>query len=508
MRSRNRNETALGRPHDRPRIGILVVAYNAVGTLATTLDRIPREVWDTVDEVFVFDDASADETTLVAEGYRATRQQEKLTVVRNEQNLGYGGNQKLGYRYAMERGLDYVVLLHGDGQYAPEEMPRLLEPLLNGRADAVFGSRMMVAGGARRGGMPLYKRLGNRILTTIQNRLAGMSLTEWHSGYRAYSVSALRAIDFERNTDDFHFDTEIILQLAERGFRIHEVPIPVYYGDEICYVNGFSYAWHVVRTAFEHRLFHVGVRADARFWAAPRYESKRGRHSSHQQIRDMLRPGERVLDLGCEPHIARMFADRGCEVTGVGLADIAGGGLSDYYRRDLAGGINLRTDEPFDTVVAADILEHLSQPERILAEAADYLRPDGRVIVSVPNVAFLPVRLMLLAGRFTYARRGIMDSTHLRFFTRSSLKRLAEQQGYRVERWGSTPPPFERLARNEAGPALKALESFSYWLSRVRPQMFAFQLIAVLRPRVGAGGRSLSLAEGASTGSALHQDIR
>jgi len=475
MRSRNRHEAALARPHDRPRIGILVVAYNAVGTLATTLDRIPGEVWDTVDEVFVFDDASADETTLVAEGYRATRQQEKLTIVRNEQNLGYGGNQKLGYRYAMERGLDYVVLLHGDGQYAPEEMPRLLEPLLNGRADAVFGSRMMVAGGARRGGMPLYKRLGNRILTTIQNRLAGMSLTEWHSGYRAYSVSALRAIDFERNTDDFHFDTEIILQLAERGFRIHEVPIPVYYGDEICYVNGFSYAWHVVRTAFEHRLFHVGVRADARFWAAPRYESKRGRHSSHQQIRDMLRPGERVLDLGCEPQIARMFADRGCEVTGV---------------------------------VAADILEHLSQPERILAEAADYLRPDGRVIVSVPNVAFLPVRLMLLAGRFTYARRGIMDSTHVRFFTRSSLKRLAEQQGYRVERWGSTPPPFERLARNEAGPALKALESFSYWLSRVRPQMFAFQLIAVLRPRVGAGGRTLSLAEGASTESSVRQDIR
>lgn len=506
MKGRISHVAEMTRSSDRPRIGILVVAYNAVGTLAQTLDRIPDEVWDTVVEVFVFDDASADETTLVAEGYRATRQQEKLTVIRNEQNLGYGGNQKLGYRYAIERELDYVVLLHGDGQYAPEELPRLLGPLLDGRVDAVFGSRMMIDGAARRGGMPLYKRIGNRILTVIQNRLSDVSLTEWHSGYRAYSVDALRAIEFERNTDDFHFDTEIILQLAERGFRIEEVPIPVYYGDEISYVNGFSYAWHVLQTVYEHRLFHLGLRTDARFWAPPRYESKSGRHSSHRQIQGMLRPGERVLDLGCEPHIAAAFADRGCDVTGVGLADIVAEELSDYYLRDLSEGINLPTETFFDTIVAADILEHLPRPERLLKEAADYLGRDGRVIVSVPNVAFLPVRLMLLSGHFTYGRRGIMDSTHLRFFTRRSLAKFADDQGYRVEQWSTTPPPFEHLSKEAAGGLwLKALESFFYWLSRVRPQMFAFQLIAVLRPRAGAAERRVTLAEEGSTRSATRR---
>lgn len=467
----------------RPRVGILVVAYNASRTLARTLDRIPDRVWQTVEEVFVFDDASADETALVAEGYRVTRGQDKLTVVRNEQNLGYGGNQKLGYRYAIARNLDYVVLLHGDGQYAPEEMERMLEPLLAGRADAVFGSRMMTAGAARRGGMPLYKRVGNRILTWLQNRISGLELTEWHSGYRAYRIDALRQIEFERNADGFHFDTEIVLQLAERGFRIEEVPIPVFYGDEICYVNGLSYAWEVIRATLEHRLFRVGVRTDVRFLDPPPYEQKHGRFSSHQQVLEMLRPGERVLDLGCEPGVAHAFVERGCQVSGVGLADISAAGALEYHRRDLTDGIGLPRDSRYDTVVAADVLEHLPRPERLLAEAARYLEPGGRVIVSVPNIAFLPVRLMLLFGRFTYGRRGTLDVTHLRFFTRRSFARLVRESGYEVVSWKVTPPPVELLTRRDRSLVVRALEAVFHGLARLRPQMFAFQLIAELEPR-------------------------
>ncbi len=149
-----------------------------------------------------------------------------MTVLRNELNQGYGGNQKIGYTFAIERGFDVVVLLHGDGQYAPEEMPRLLEPLQEGRADAVFGSRMMTTFGALRGGMPLYKYVGNRLLTTVQNALLRTRLSEFHSGYRAYAVPALRRIRFPLNSNDFHFDTEIIIQLLNVGQRIVEVPIP------------------------------------------------------------------------------------------------------------------------------------------------------------------------------------------------------------------------------------------------------------------------------------------
>ena len=147
-----------------------------------------------------------------------------VTVLYNARNQGYGGNQKLGYAYAIRHGFDFVVLLHGDGQYAPESIPDLLQPLLDGAADAVFGSRMLVAGAARRGGMPLYKYVGNRILTWFQNRMLGAHLSEFHSGFRAYRVSALAALPFERNSNVFHFDTEIIIQFLMAGFRVAEVP--------------------------------------------------------------------------------------------------------------------------------------------------------------------------------------------------------------------------------------------------------------------------------------------
>ena len=175
-------------------------------------------------------------------GYGQVRTDLPLTVIRHSRNLGYGGNQKAGYQWAIEHGLDIVVLLHGDGQYAPEYLPQILEPLERDEADAVLGSRMMERGAARQGGMPRYKYVGNRILTRVQNAVVGLDLSEWHSGYRAYSVAALRDVPLASNSDDFDFDTEVIIQLHEAGKRIVEVPIPTYYGDEICHVNGMSYA--------------------------------------------------------------------------------------------------------------------------------------------------------------------------------------------------------------------------------------------------------------------------
>ena len=135
------------------RIGVLVVAYNAATTLAKTLDRIPDDVRGDIEEVIVSDDHSQDSTYLVGLGYQQVSDL-PITVIRQPRNLGYGGNQKAGYELAIEHGLDIVVMLHGDGQYAPESMPELLEPLLKGEADAVFGSRIMIKGAARKGGMP------------------------------------------------------------------------------------------------------------------------------------------------------------------------------------------------------------------------------------------------------------------------------------------------------------------------------------------------------------------
>jgi glycosyltransferase involved in cell wall biosynthesis len=239
------------------RIGILIVAYNAESTLRGVLERIPRALMDTIEEVFVFDDASQDGTHALGEQLRdefLVKHDGKLTIYRNPLNLMYGGNQRRGYRYAIEKGLDIVVLLHGDGQYAPEVMQQLIEPLERGEADMVMGSRMMVPGAALRGRMPLYKYVGNKILTWMENRLAGTRLSEFHSGYRAYSVRALAEIPLERMTWDWHFDTQIILEFLKRGRRIVEVPIPTYYGDEICRVNGIPYAMNCVKETLRYCL--------------------------------------------------------------------------------------------------------------------------------------------------------------------------------------------------------------------------------------------------------------
>ena len=153
-----------------------------------------------------------------------------------------------------EKNLDLVVLLHGDGQYAPEYLPQMVEPIVSGRADVVFGSRMITQGGARQGGMPLYKFVGNKILTTLQNRLAKVSLTEWHSGYRAYSVASLRKINFLKNSDYFDFDSQIILQMIGARQRIVEIEIPTFYGDEISRVNGIKYGIKILIHTLKFRL--------------------------------------------------------------------------------------------------------------------------------------------------------------------------------------------------------------------------------------------------------------
>ena len=209
-----------------PRIGVLVVAYNAASSLASVLDRIPTDFRRRIAKVLVFDDHSQDSTYLVGLGYQQLSDDLPLEVIRHPQNLGYGGNQKAGYRRAIELDLDIIVLLHGDGQYAPELLPDMVAPLATGEADAVFGSRMMVKGAARDGGMPLYKYVGNKVLTRFENAALGTRLSEFHSGYRAYRVASLDQLDLASYSDGFDFDTEIIIGLVDSGHDHQGDPDP------------------------------------------------------------------------------------------------------------------------------------------------------------------------------------------------------------------------------------------------------------------------------------------
>ena len=272
----------------KPRVLIFIVAYNAEKTIASVVRRIPADLARSYEiEILIIDDASGDATFL--EGHNISKAADvpfPIRVLFNPINQGYGGNQKIGYHYAIENGFDYVALLHGDGQYAPERLPALLDRLAENDVAAVFGSRMLTRMGALKGGMPLYKFVGNRILTWIENRLLHSNLSEFHSGYRVYSVRALAAIPFERNSNDFHFDTEIIIQLLIARAGIAELPIPTYYGDEICHVNGLKYAWNVVGAALKARMQELSLFYDRRFDCAPPesgpvYQLKVGYASPH-----------------------------------------------------------------------------------------------------------------------------------------------------------------------------------------------------------------------------------
>jgi glycosyltransferase involved in cell wall biosynthesis len=449
-------------PPALPRIGILVVAYNAAATLGQVLDRIPADFRSRITQVLVSDDASHDATYLVGLGWQQLNEDLPLTVIRQDRNLGYGGNQKAGYRWAIEHDLDIVVLLHGDGQYAPELLPEMVAPLERGEADAVFGSRMLDPGRARRGGMPLYKYVGNRILTRIENTVMASDLSEWHSGYRAYSVAALRRIPFERNSDGFDFDTEVIVQLMEAGQRIAEIPIPTYYGDEISHVNGVKYAFDIVGDVTRYRLHKMGFGSGELAFASEAYEEKGSADSSHGLVvrRVLGRSGEgrgRVLDLGCgDGTVAARLRAAGWEVVGVDLEESPGVDqrVDRFVKADLDQGLPhevLADGAAFDVVLAADVLEHVREPERLLVQLREVVAPGGAVLASIPNVAHWYVRARVLLGRWDYDRRGILDRTHLRFFTRRSFGRVAERSGWRVARIDATGLPFDVVDRGGEG---------------------------------------------------------
>jgi glycosyltransferase involved in cell wall biosynthesis len=467
---------------DGKRVLIFIVAYNAETTIEKVLSRIPSCLHRSEVEVLIIDDSSKDETFRSGVRYQQRNSAFKITVLRTPENQGYGGNQKLGYRYAIDNNFDFVALVHGDGQYAPEELPTLLRPLLANQADAVFGSRMIDKRAARAGGMPFYKWIGNQILTAFQNRMLSTSLSEFHSGYRIYSTAALQQIPFERNTNNFHFDTEIIIQLVLKKLRIAELPIPTYYGDEICHVNGLKYAVDVFKAMLRARLHQMNLFFDRKFDVNPpedTYDVKLGFTSSHTAAIDAARPGGHVLDVGCgQGYVAAELVNKGCRVTGMDryVPDVLDGprGVNfiqwDLDRKEFPVNVS-----QFDQILMLDIIEHLKTPEEFMDElrfATGCKRPE--IIMTTANIGFLATRLMLLFGQFNYGKKGILDATHTRLFTFRSMRELLKQSDYKIIEMRGIPAPFPKaLGQNFVSRLLVRANSALIHLSR---GLFAYQI--------------------------------
>jgi glycosyltransferase involved in cell wall biosynthesis len=467
-------------PAAKPRLLVFVIAYHAESTLKRVLERIPSSIFSDLDcEILVVDDASVDRTFEIGCEYRDAHPDIVVTVLRNEYNQGYGGNQKVGYAFAIAQRFDYVAMVHGDGQYAPEELPNLVRPLIAGEADAVFGSRMLRRFDALKGGMPLYKFVGNKILTTAQNALLGSKLSEFHSGYRLYSVAVLEQLPFRLNSNDFHFDTEIIIQLLNARMRICELPIPTYYGDEICRVNGMKYAGDVMRATLANSLHRVGLLYQRRFDTSPQdnshYDLKLGYASSHTYALDSVPEGAAVLDIGAGPGgLAQELVRKGCKVTVVDQFapkepphDIT------VIEQDLDQPLTFELDA--DYLLLLDVIEHLKSPEQFLEDMRKKLdyRP-REVVLTTPNIAFVVQRLMLLLGQFNYGKSGILDRTHTRMFTFRSIEQLLLDAGFRIEEVRGVPAPFPKVLGD--GVLGRLAVNGNLALIRVSKTLFSYQI--------------------------------
>ncbi|THB78248.1 MAG: glycosyltransferase family 2 protein [Desulfobulbaceae bacterium] len=456
------------------RLLIFIVAYNAENTIESVLKRIPIELDDFYDvEILIIDDSSQDQTFARSELTRRSGSIPfKMTVLFNPVNQGYGGNQKIGFHYAVNNGFDWVALVHGDGQYAPECLPQLTEILANNEADAVFGSRMMEGSSALKGGMPLYKFVGNKILTTFQNFLLGSKLSEFHSGYRLYSINALKKIPFDLNSNDFHFDTEIIIQLFISGQIIREIPIPTYYGDEICHVNGMKYALDVCKATIQSKVQRFHILYDRKYDCSPVSQEATFSHQNYSVGRLFLKE----LDAPSTILIIGRFSD-------TLKNELENGGHAVHHLTGSLVDSEQNQFSPIDYLVILDDTDLSQRPDLLVAKLRTFctFQPDCKIVLAVGNIGFFITRILLLFGRFSYTRKGVISLSNFRLFTLRSLKKLLSQNNFHFDHVIGVPIEYQGLFGSHK--LSRILTFFHYLFAKLRPSFFAYQFLVVARAK-------------------------
>ena len=284
-------------------------------------------------------------------------------------------------------------------------------------------------------------------------------------------------------TDDFHFDTEIIIKLNHARYRIEEVPIPTYYGDEICYVNGLKYAKDVSAAVLRYRLSAMGLHANPLGGVGEAYTLKDGEESSHAIILRWLAqlPPARVLDLGCSSGVlSERVRALGHTVTGVDILELPSvrERVDHFIQADLDRGLPAQAEEdgPFDVVLAADVLEHVRSPELILEQSRALLTPRGVLVASVPNFGHWYARGRTALGLFDYDQRGIFDRGHVRFFSRRGFLRRLRGAGFAIVRNQATGVPLERLTVSDSA-LVRTLGVVDRLAVSMRPTLFGYQFV-------------------------------
>lgn len=439
------------------RIGILLLDPWPGTSRKLVLDRIPAVVWNNLEEVVTFGESD---------------DRPKVTTLPKPVDAGPGALRKAAFAYFIERGFDVFVVLRSDGRYPPELLSNLYRPIIADQADAVFGSPNGNHGGPLNG---------------LEKMMIGLELTNFHCGYRAYRVSALRAIKWQRLSDGETFDLELVLKLKHQNFRIRELAIPGNCGPPAPFLRTLK---QTAKTVYRYRQTRLSVKRYPEFEEYfVHYPVKESKRSSHAYAESLVGTGHDVLDIGCgEGILAATLIRNGNRITGADiLPHVANESvLEQYFSVDLNTGIEPMLKalggKTFDRVLLLDIIEHLLQPEPLLRQMQRLLKPGGQLILSVPNIANIIIRLSLLFGRFDYTERGILDKTHVRFFTRKTLKRMLAEIGYRIVEERETVMPIELFFGLPASnPLMRFGNEVLGVFTRLLPGLFGYQLMVVLQ---------------------------
>lgn len=438
--------------------------------LRKVLERIPESVDDWIDEVVVMLDRPSPGVLPDPRRLLDGRHLE-LRFHHPPRDVGYGAARKAAFEYARLRGFDHAIVMRGDATHPPERLPELIRRCREDPRSLVLATRR-----GRPGAI-------SRTSAFVQNRVLGLRIGDWAATFRAYPTAALERIPFQLDSDDLRFDTEILLQFRALGVPIREAPLLEGAPGDGAGNDGLRHAADALLSAVGYRLHQAHLTRDGRYLVDHdiHYTLKLSPTGSHMQIVSAIEPGSRVLDLGCSQGLlARPLAEKRVRVTGVdvGPGERLAGELAEYHRHDLERPLELPLDREFDYVVCADVIEHLRNRSALLRSARRYLKPEGRLIISTPNVALWFYRLSLLVGRFEYGPRGVLDETHVHLFTGATFRREVERAGFEIVRQRVTALPFEVVFESTGRSRLvRGLASAYHLLARWWPSLFAYQFV-------------------------------
>lgn len=462
---------------------IFIVAYNHENFITKVLERLPQSLQKEDYEILIIDDASIDKTFELANKWSKKNDTVNIKILKNIKNYGYGGNQKLGMKYAIENNFDTLTLLHGDGQYAPEIIHDLINFHVQNKSSLTLGSRMINKKDALKGKMPIYKFIGNIILTKTQNLILKTNLSEFHTGYRVYSINTLSNCKFFLNSNNYHFDTEIIIQHIANNYKISEFAIPTYYGDEISYVNGLHYAFNIIKQTILYKLQKLGIFYSEKYnHIIEQYEDKSNFYSTHKLAISKVNSNSSIIDIGSSNASYLNFLKRkkNCYIKTVNkYQNLKNPNVDEEEIIDLDYGLP-KNIKKFEYILLLDIIEHLKEPEIFVKNLYNELDQNHKIIASTANISFVIIRLMLLFGFFNYGNRGILDKTHTRLFTFSSFKQLFINY-FEIHETRGIPVPFP-LALGE-NMFSKLLLKINIFLIKISKSLFSYQIFLILKPK-------------------------